>query len=599
MKWLSGVLTSWVLVAALSQQASAQTHQERIEQLNREAMEAYNQLDINRAGRLLERALRLAQEGSVGGLVVAVTNLNLGMVYIGGLGDQQGGLAYFVAAICNEASIELDPLVSTPDMQQVFVQARAHAQQGGCDGGMAQGPAPAGQQQYLPQQVVQPVVHVPPTEQQTQTPLPLYVEVAPTLGATGVDLYYRGLGMDTYKQVPMYAFGQGMAYQITCNDVFEPKVSYYIQVVNDDGQVLASVGSPQVPIEVAVSTQMGSAAPALPGRPAPTSCVGGECPPGVECPQPGTAGIGEDCTNTFECQNGLICADGDVCLLDGAGGTALGSESGESADSGEFRRVFFQVGFTLGLAFATSGQPADSLPPLNRIYVNNQTGEFIEDPVNVDPTTTMPVLPFPADGQFPEQLTEWEPDADSADWIYADYAGDCSGDEEVTGPMTPTGEVRPPGDVLRLPSSYCVRVSSPGFVPAIALRFNAGYFITERFAASLAARLQLGSGSGTLASLLLGPRAEYMFTPPTNNGLMLSAFGGLTVGQIQVNPGFGDSTTKNPPFIRSGLMGLHVGGLVRYRLMPNFGFFAGPELDLQFPDTLFNIDLPIGVEGAL
>ena len=51
--------------------------------------------------------------------------------------------------------------------------------------------------------------------------------------------------------------------------------------------------------------------------------------------------------------------------------------------------------------------------------------------------------------------------------------------------------------------------------------------------------------------------------------------------------------------MRSGLFGAHVGATVRYRFTPNVGFFAAPEIDVQLPTVLFNVDLTLGgIEGA-
>ena len=89
-----------------------------------------------------------------------------------------------------------------------------------------------------------------------------------------------------------------------------------------------------------------------------------------------------------------------------------------------------------------------------------------------------------------------------------------------------------------------------------------------------------------------------MITPVRSRGLMLSGFAGVTFGQIQAKPpATGD--TEGSPFAKSGLMGVHVGGNVRYRINPNFGIYAAPEIDVQLPSFMLNIDLTIaGVEAA-
>ncbi|HKU39121.1 MAG TPA: hypothetical protein VJR89_13260, partial [Polyangiales bacterium] len=98
-------------------------------------MEAYNSMDIEKAGSMLEEALRVALEAGVMGPLLAQTNLNLGIVYVGGLSDNDGGVKYFMDAICADPSVQLDPLTSTPDVQSVFQVAAQRVQQMGCPQG--------------------------------------------------------------------------------------------------------------------------------------------------------------------------------------------------------------------------------------------------------------------------------------------------------------------------------------------------------------------------------------------------------------------------------------------------------------------------------
>ena len=101
-----GLLGFTVPSAAAAQQSAQQV----VEDLNRGAMEAYNGMDINKAGSMLEEALRVAVEGGVTGALLAQTNMNLAIVYIGGLSDSEGGAKYFADALCADPSSQLDPL---------------------------------------------------------------------------------------------------------------------------------------------------------------------------------------------------------------------------------------------------------------------------------------------------------------------------------------------------------------------------------------------------------------------------------------------------------------------------------------------------------
>jgi hypothetical protein len=55
---------------------------------------------------------------------------------------------------------------------------------------------------------------------------------------------------------------------------------------------------------------------------------------------------------------------------------------------------------------------------------------------------------------------------------------------------------------------------------------------------------------------------------------------------------------RNVPYVTSGPVGLHSGINVRIRFLRNFGIVIGPEISVQLPDVLLNLELPIGVEAA-
>jgi hypothetical protein len=207
------------------------------------------------------------------------------------------------------------------------------------------------------------------------------------------------------------------------------------------------------------------------------------------------------------------------------------------------------------------------------------------------------LLVFPEPGVHDNRLTAWLPDADSEDSLSGEQGplgGNCAADGVVTGP---THYDKAAGTGL-LPSRYCVRVKNPGFVPNLALRAAVGHFITQDIGLSAIFRFQFSSGKGTLAGMLIGARGEYMLTEPKSKGLMLSAYAGATFGQIQGKPS-AEGDTAGSPFAKSGLMGAHVGGNIRYRFAPNYGVYAAPEIDVQFPSFMLNFDLTLaGLEAA-
>ncbi|HKP56480.1 MAG TPA: hypothetical protein VJV78_07165 [Polyangiales bacterium] len=447
-------------------------------------MEAYNGMDIEKAGSMLEEALRVALEAGVMGPLLAQTNLNLGIVYVGGLSDNDGGVKYFMDAICADPSVQLDPLTSTPDVQSVFQVAAQRVQQMGCPQG---GPM-----------------------------------IAPGAAA---------------GTMPM----QGM-----------PPGGY--------------------------------------------AAAGGAAPPNMDNELP-------------------------------PGWSANDPSAGSAKD---FRRAFVQLALTLGMSHVEPGMLADRKPPYDHVFVSVLDGGYVNNLFNPDgslmtvdgtpngmPTWNVDNLRFPGTS-FKDAMgneiglqseNAWEPDADSTDGLYdvetesggmqfkhyLPVGGHCPKDGKPTGPGPRVGD----STVQLDPSRYCVRVKKAGFANQLAMRANAGYFITRDVSLAAVFRFQFSAGEGDFSHILLGARVEYMFTKTKPLGLMVSGFLGGTFGQIQAQP-HTDNANGNEPWIKSGLQGVHIGSNVRYRFTPNFGVFMAPEFDLQFPTLLWNIDFAfLGVEAAL
>jgi hypothetical protein len=285
------------------------------------------------------------------------------------------------------------------------------------------------------------------------------------------------------------------------------------------------------------------------------------------------------------------------------GWAASDTTSGKAKD---FRRFFLQFGFALGMPWVKPGMPADREAPHDLVFVHSQNGGKIANPEELIARGEEGFLRFPGarlveDPNVPleqdfgiTQRNAWEPDQDSFDGYIAPNgaaepftSSQCPADGKESGPPFNGGVQRGSG---LYPTSYCVRVNKPGFAPHGALRANLGYFITKDVAVSALFRLQLASGQGQFHNMLLGGRVEYMLTKRKARGLMLSAFVGATFGQIQAKPS-AQNETGNEPWIKSGLVGAHVGTTIRYRFTDNLGMFMAPELDLQFPSFLWSLDL--------
>src|SRR5689334_14620365 len=72
---------------------------ERIEVLNKRAMEDYDLLEFGEAKKLLVEAVEIIKRSHTEGELAAKTYLNLAVVTIAGLKDRYKGLTYFVKAL--------------------------------------------------------------------------------------------------------------------------------------------------------------------------------------------------------------------------------------------------------------------------------------------------------------------------------------------------------------------------------------------------------------------------------------------------------------------------------------------------------------------
>ena len=118
------LLSAVCVIALLFSANAAEAQLRQVIDLNRQAMDAYTNLEVEQAMDLLQQALRAAQNGGVTGSALANTYANLGIVAVGGFGDNSAGLQHFTNALRADPGVQLDPLNSSPDIESIFSLAR-------------------------------------------------------------------------------------------------------------------------------------------------------------------------------------------------------------------------------------------------------------------------------------------------------------------------------------------------------------------------------------------------------------------------------------------------------------------------------------------
>lgn len=304
----------------------AQSAAARVRQLTTDAMNAFHELDLDRADALLLQARTAMERETVEASIAARVHLSMGVIAVSGHGDAQRAQQSFMRALELDPTVEPDPMTSTPEVASNFQIAKARrasivrsTSRTAPDAGTPPStttpaattpstptvprtqPAPStpaatppSRTQPAPSTPEAPVRrqfptvrHTPPPEALSNTPLPLYLEVADAPDANRVVVMYRGHGMRRYMQMRLPAHGQGFGGELPCANVVVGDFVYYVVVYDSEARVIAGAGSDSVPLRVRVVERLSGRAPSLPGRPAPGICTPG-APTAAPTPAPAT-----------------------------------------------------------------------------------------------------------------------------------------------------------------------------------------------------------------------------------------------------------------------------------------------------------------------
>lgn len=172
------------------------------------------------------------------------------------------------------------------------------------------------------------VIHFPIPEQLARTQVPVFVQIRSTAPTDHVTLFYRSVGARTYNQLRMNPMGQaqrlpsGYGAMIPCEDIFPPRLEYYVEAYDSSGSANGTAGSAEAPVQLAIVQRRSFPAPALPGEAAPRTCgaltvAATARDSGVAAePERGTADLGEPCRVTNDCHRGLRCGTNGLCIVD-------------------------------------------------------------------------------------------------------------------------------------------------------------------------------------------------------------------------------------------------------------------------------------------
>jgi hypothetical protein len=333
----AGALLTFVAVSVGVATAQAQSVDARVRELNRQAMDAYHDLEIERAEALLLEARDLGERQGASAQPLALTFLNMGVIAIGVHADNGRGLELFEEALRKHPTIRLDPMTSTPQIESVFTLALKRAKPG--EPGAT---TPA----------VVPLLHQRPVEALAHTPLALFVEPPRDVDVVRVSVSYRRQGEDefTERSLSRIRRAKGYGIELPCESADGTGVEYYIEAMGPKGATVARAGSADEPLVVPVVDERTVPAPSLPGRKPPATCkVEPPCDPETGCA----------CSDANPCGRGQRCVEG-VC--------EAAPQKGLLRRGGRF---FGSVGIAIGSARVKQGSIAASTPPNHPALVDS------------------------------------------------------------------------------------------------------------------------------------------------------------------------------------------------------------------------------------
>ncbi len=275
------VFVAWASPAAAQ---SADDAVAKITQLNRDAVNAYQTKKFDDARKILKQALELAQtNGLEEHPITARTHIHMGIVIIGGFKQRDLGIKQFKKALEIEPTINLTKALVTPELTDAFNEAKARGKTEGKTEGKTQPPpdttnAPPPAPPPPPEPVAPPreAPATPPPPAATEPPAPessapgltheqvaeakqgsaisITVGVSPDLKFDKLVLAYRPEGAAEFLGREMKAVAEGRyGAEIPPTATGGNLVAYYIEADDADGNAIASKGTVEAPLTIALS----------------------------------------------------------------------------------------------------------------------------------------------------------------------------------------------------------------------------------------------------------------------------------------------------------------------------------------------------------
>ena len=240
-------------MASLGAPAFAQQDNEkRVRSMNKQAMSDYDALEFSMARKTLMDAVAIIRQSGLDDTPVAAkTYLDLGIVYFAGFKDRSRGLQQFVRALRINPAIKLDPNVATPEIDEMFAEAKKQIGDVAAKQPDPQAETPADNGG----DPVKGLSHTPIDETLPDHPITVKAVLGGDVGATRVYVLYRLSGQADYITVPMKNTAGSAEWVgvIPADAVGDRPLQYYLEARDKRGRVVVGSGSAPNPYIVTLA----------------------------------------------------------------------------------------------------------------------------------------------------------------------------------------------------------------------------------------------------------------------------------------------------------------------------------------------------------
>jgi tetratricopeptide (TPR) repeat protein len=234
----------------------------KVRDLNKRAVEAYENLDLEEARKALMQALELcATEGLNRNTLKAQTHVNLAVVLVGGLKQRDAAVKQFQRALEIDPAIKVPKRLSNPEIQSAFDTAVREMGNVGPspppptpDSPPVASRPPTAEPPPSPPPAGEAIVHKVVPSSRTGMAVPVTARVSPALTFERLVLAYRPEGATDFLARDMEKDENGeYVARIPEPATHGDSVAYYVEARARNGQALASSGTSEEPHVVRLS----------------------------------------------------------------------------------------------------------------------------------------------------------------------------------------------------------------------------------------------------------------------------------------------------------------------------------------------------------